>query len=67
MLFLFRSDVENYSDYQSLLRRTKEHMDSYSTEGLRTLCLAKRVLTLEQYRCGSDISVKQGRKSQAVG
>lgn len=44
------TDVENYADYHSLLRRTKEHMDSYSTEGLRTLCLAKRVLTLEQYR-----------------
>ena len=32
-------------------------MDNYSTEGLRTLCLAKRVLSLEQYRYESSVVI----------
>jgi hypothetical protein len=27
--FNFHSDVEHYADYQSILRRTKEHIDNY--------------------------------------
>jgi magnesium-transporting ATPase (P-type) len=28
---------------------TSEHLESFATEGLRTLCLAYRILTTEEY------------------
>ncbi|QWU87443.1 hypothetical protein CA3LBN_001708 [Candidozyma haemuli] len=41
------SDTKNP---QEMLDKTSAHLQDYATEGLRTLCIAKRELTLEQYK-----------------
>lgn len=56
MLFCKGADSIIYSrlsqtkNSQEMLDKTSEQLQDYATEGLRTLCIAKRELTLEQYK-----------------
>ncbi|CAK6979560.1 probable phospholipid-transporting ATPase VD [Scomber scombrus] len=36
--------------YNHMREQTQEHLDSYAREGLRTLCIAKKVVEEEEYR-----------------
>ncbi|XP_023379650.1 probable phospholipid-transporting ATPase VA, partial [Pteropus vampyrus] len=51
-LFPPRSPDDARGRHQQHMRsRTQQHLNLYAVEGLRTLCIAKRVLSPEEYAC----------------
>lgn len=56
-LFLVCSDLSpNQEAYRHIQEQTQRHLDSYARDGLRTLCIAKKVtLTIDAHQCFSDI------------
>uniref|UniRef100_A0AAR2LEH4 Phospholipid-transporting ATPase n=1 Tax=Pygocentrus nattereri TaxID=42514 RepID=A0AAR2LEH4_PYGNA len=49
LLLLTNSPLYQYISLQEIMERTQQHLDDYAREGLRTLCVAKRVLDEAEY------------------
>ncbi len=54
-VFLSHSGAEQVHMYNHIREQTQRHLDSYARDGLRTLCIAKKVTVLSKYTVLSHI------------
>uniref|UniRef100_H3AEG9 Phospholipid-transporting ATPase n=1 Tax=Latimeria chalumnae TaxID=7897 RepID=H3AEG9_LATCH len=50
-----RGSLEEQKKLQRMRERTQKHLDLYAREGLRTLCIAKKVLSKEEFNQWSSV------------
>ncbi|CAG8467752.1 4457_t:CDS:10 [Acaulospora colombiana] len=50
--------MERLSDNNPYIEKTLQHLEDYATEGLRTLCIAMREITEEEYRVWASVYEK---------